>query len=249
MDERKEPTEQTAQSEKELHRGHRERMLQTYLKNGLEGVSDIQILEFLLGYAISRRDTNPIAHRLLDEFGNLNLVLRAPVERLEKVKGMGQRTAAFLHLLPEVWSRCEQIRNAGDRYFRTIPEAGRFLTSRLSLFREERAFLLSLDARCKLLDFRELTRGQVNAVNLPYRKVAEAALMANATSVILAHNHTSGDPMPSMEDISYTAALARILDALGICLTDHIVVSDENFVSMRNSGMLRQADTITDNRP
>ena len=225
-------------AERGIHDGHRGRMLQIYLKNGADGFSDVQLLEFLLGYCLPRGDVNPLAHRLLDELGGLHKVFGAPIELLTRVKGVNPRTAAFLQIIPALWNRCEQSKICAEQTIRSVQDAGRYLLSKIGAYREERAFLMSLDGRRRLLDFRELTRGQVNSVNLPYRKLVEAALMANATSVILAHNHTCGPSLPSREDISYTQGAAELLKTLNIRLADHILVTGQNYFSMRLSGML-----------
>ena len=207
--------EKPEKTEKNLHEGHRGRMLENYLKNGLDGFSDVQALEFLLNYALARIDTNTIAHRLLEEFGSLHQVFEAPIELLVQVEGV-----------------------RSQRIFRTTEEIGRFLVAKIGQYREERAFLMSLDLDCKLLDFRELTRGSVDSVNLPYRKVVEAALMNNAATVILAHNHLCDTAVPSMSDIDYTKQIFAYLQKLDIVLTDHIIVANHFYYSMKLSGMI-----------
>ena len=192
-----------------IHAGHRQRMLESYLRTGLEGFSDVEALELLLGYAISRRDVNPIAHVLLQEFGDLSRVLNAPIAQLTKVHGVGERTAALIHLVAQLWSRGELSRYGNSVYLRSIGEIGSYLSPKTVGLQEERAWLLSLDAKCKVIECREICRGSVNAVNVPFRRLVETALLANATSVILAHNHTTGSMIPSVEDVEYTREACR----------------------------------------
>ena len=104
--------------------------------------------------------------------------------------------------------------------------------------REERAWLLSLDAKCKLIECRELCRGAVNAVNLPFRKLVEAALLANASSVVLAHNHTTGTMIPSLEDVEFTRDARRALQLVDVILNDHFILCDGSYLSMRASHMM-----------
>ncbi len=221
-----------------LHEGHRRRMLESYLAGGVGAFSDYEVLEFLLSYALSRRDVNPLAHRLLEEFGDLHRVFSAPISQLQRVSGVGPRTAALLHLVYELWSRCETNRLSNQRFLRSTQEIGQYLTARNDGKREERAWLLSLDARCRLLDCRELCRGAVNAVNLPYRKVVEAALLANATSVVLAHSHTNGSMLPSLEDIEYTRGVRHALELVDVILADHMILSERSYLSMKASSMM-----------
>lgn len=219
------------------HTGHRRRMLEEFRAKGLEGFSDPEVLEFLLSYSIARQDVNPLARTLLQRFGSLHQVFEASEAQLLEVEGIGPRTAALLRCCSELWGRCEQSRTAGTRYLRSTGEIGRFLTARTDGLREERAWLLSLDAGCKLLSFRGLCTGAVNAVNLPFRKVVEAALLTNASSVVLCHNHVNGALLPSVEDVEYTRDLYRALKLVDVILTDHIIVGDRRYLSMRSSGM------------
>lgn len=220
------------------HSGHRQRMLENFLSAGLEGFSEIQILEFLLSYAIGRRDLNPLAHALLEEFGSLSQVLAAPQERLLRVPGVGPRTAALLRLVRELWQRCEAARKDGGFFLHNTGEIGRFLAARSVGLREERAWLLSLDAASRFLECRELCRGAVNAVNLPFRRVVEAALLANASAVVLAHNHTNGMILPSLGDLEYTRGLKYALELVEVRLADHMILSNGNYLSMKSSCML-----------
>lgn len=232
--------EQTERSKRpeSIHAGHRQRMQEVFVKSGMDGFSDVQVLEYLLGYALARVDTNVLAHRLLDEFGSLYRVFEAPLEQLVRVPGIGMRTACLLRFTASLWNRVELSKYQSERYFRTTKVINAYLTAQIGDYREERAFLLCLDSNCKMVDFRELSRGSVNSVNVPYRKVVEAALMSNASSVVLAHNHINGNPLPSVEDIEYTRGLHRALKLVNVALVDHVVVSEHTAISMRVSGML-----------
>ncbi len=232
-------TQQKTQAQSgNLHAGHRSRMQARFLKNGMDGFSDVEVLEYLLGYALPRINTNELGHRLLDTFGSLDRVFAAPVEQLVTVPGIGQRTACLLRFVGTLWNRVEQSRLAGERYFRTTPAIGRFLVAGIGDYREERAFLMCLDNTCRLLDFRELARGAVSTVNLPYRRVVEIALLNNASMVVLAHNHLGGNALPSLEDVRYTQGLNHALELIQVRLVDHIVVSGRSYVSMKASGMI-----------
>ncbi len=222
----------------QIHADHRKRMMESYLSAGFDGFSDIEALEFLLTFSIPRRDVNPLAHKLLQEFGEIHRVFEAPISQLTRVSGVGPRTAALIHLTADLWSRCELNRIGAKLTLRNIGDIGRFLAAKAEGLREERAWLLSLDAQCRMIECRELCSGAVNAVNLPFRRVVEAALMANATSVILAHNHTTGTLLPSVEDIEYTRDLFKALNLVDVILFDHIILGERSYLSMKNSNML-----------
>lgn len=222
-----------------LHTGHRARLKAQFLQAGLDAFTDIQVLELLLFYANPRQDTNPIAHRLLNQFGTLSAVLDAPVELLESVKGVGENAALLLHLIPCVCRRYLIDRASYEQILDSTEKAGAFLVPYFFGARDEMVYLLCLDAKCKVLDCRMLSVGGVNTAAVSVRKIVEAALACNATSVVLAHNHTSGIALPSKEDEATTRQIRTALDAVGILLVDHIIVADDDFVSMADSGFFR----------
>lgn len=221
--------------QKNIHAGHRQRLFDRYANGGVDSFSDVELLELLLTYAIPRKDTNPIAHRLLDTFGSLSAVFEAPQLSLQKVEGMTQRSATMLRLLPQSWKRYDLSRQSETKVFRTTEECGDYLVPFFRGLREERVRILCLDAKCKLLDCRELSQGSVNSAAMPIRRIVETALAVNATSVMIAHNHPSGIALPSTEDVEATHRLKEALANVDVILIDHIVVSDNDYVSMLDS--------------
>lgn len=219
-----------------IHDGHRQRLKDRFLRDGLDGFTDIQVLELLLFYAIPVRDTNPLAHALLDKFGSLAKVLDAPVEKLMQVDGVREHTATLIKLA-QAMGRSYEISKQGDmRILTTIEACGDFLKPYFKNRKNETVFLLSLDAKLKVLECREVGEGSINYASVPVRRVVEMALEAGASSVVLAHNHPSGIALPSGDDIQTTRRLAAALSAVEIKLVDHIVVADDDYVSMVQSG-------------
>ena len=211
-----------------IHDGHRQRLKQRFLEEGLESFTDIQVLELLLFFSVPRQDTNPIAHALLDHFGSLYQVLEAPVEELRKVKGVGDQSALLLSLMNDVAMR--------EKILPTVQACGEYLVPFFFGRKVETVFLLCLDAKCKVLGCKEVGQGSVNSAGISVRKIVETALAANATTVVLAHNHPSGIAVPSSEDVQTTCRVAMALNAVEIQLADHIVVADGDYVSMVQSG-------------
>ena len=211
-------------------------MKQRFLEEGLDNFTDIQVLELLLFYAIPRSDTNPIAHALLEHFGSLSQVLEADVEELKKIPGIKDHAATLLALVIDL-CRYYQVNCAQQTEILTTLEAcGKYLVPRFFGRTKETVFLLCLDAKCKVLCCKELGEGSVNSASISVRKVVETALAANATTVVLAHNHPSGIAVPSSEDIQTTQRIAAALNAVEIYLADHIVVAEGDYVSMVQSG-------------
>lgn len=225
-----------------VHQGHRQRLRERFLEEGLENFKEHEVLELLLYYCIPRRDTNIIAHNLIDRFDTLAGVLEAPPSELKKVEGMGDGAATFIALL-QAAERYYLVNKQDDGKPMTSVEAcGRYLVPKFRNLRNESVYLLSLDAKCKMLSCRLVGEGSVNSAAVPIRRIVEMALEAGATSVVLAHNHPSGIALPSPEDVQTTRRLAMALSAVEIGLVDHIVVADEDYVSMVQSGMYRPSD-------
>jgi len=219
-----------------IHDGHRQRLKQRFLEEGLDNFTDIQVLELLLFYCIPRKDTNPIAHRLLDHFGGLSQVLEASPEQLQKVPGIGESAATFLSLITEVGRYYLVDRSTRERILNTIDDCGKYLVPFFFGRSKETVFLLCLDAKGKVLCCRFVGEGSVNSANISLRQIVEIALGVNASMVVLAHNHPSGVALPSGEDLATTKRIAQALYMMDVVLADHIVVADDDFVSVVQSG-------------
>ncbi len=221
-----------------IHDGHREKMRQRFLKGGLESYADHEALELLLYYAIPRRDTNPIAHALMDRYGSLSAVLTAPVEDLQRVEGIGESAAILLKLVPQL-SRKARIADAEqETVLNSTERAGAYLLERFADERNEVVYQLCLDRKGKLLACKRLGEGSVTNAELDLRKVMENAILTSASAIILAHNHPSGLALPSKEDYTATDRVKTALHTIGVELVDHIIVADGDFVSMADSGYL-----------
>lgn len=219
-----------------VHDGHRKRMRQRFLAEGLDQFTDVQVLEILLFYCIPRQDTNPIAHALMEYFGSLSQVLEAPVEELCKVEGIGENTAVFLRLITQVGRCYQKDRVSKAKVLPTMKSCAQYLQTFFFGRNVETVYLLCLDAKCKILCCKKIAEGDVNSTSLSVRKVVETALNSNASSVVLAHNHPGGMAIPSREDIQTTMQIATALQAVDVNFLDHIVVADDNYVSLAQSG-------------
>ena len=222
----------------ESYEGHRDRMRRRFREHGLDNFSDRDVLELLLFYIIPRRDVRPTAKALLDAFGNLYGVLEAPADALALVPGIGENTATLLHLIPQI-SRRYLISRSTDMIFLTDSDrAGEYLVPRLLYERDEVVLLACLDGKSRLLGCTEISRGETSGTAISLRRIVEVALAQNSSKVILAHNHTSGIAVPSKEDVDTTRKIQEALRLVSIELADHLVVADNDFVSMRDSRML-----------
>ena len=218
-----------------IHKDHRQRVKQRFLGEGLDHFDEVHALELLLFYAIPQGDVNPLAHGLLDHFGNLHQVLEAPPEQLMAVAGIREHTAVLLGLVKGISQKYLIDYKVKPEQLMSRKECGRYLLDRFVGRRDETVMLLCLDAKRSPLACRVISEGSVNTAEVSVRKVVEAALAVNATTVVLAHNHPSGIALPSMEDIVTTRRVAMALDGVGIELEDHIVVAGRDYVSLRDS--------------
>ena len=221
-----------------VHEGHRERMRRQMKTSGMDSLSDVQVLEVALYYAIARRDTNEIAHALLRRFGSLSGVLEAPRAELLKIDGVGESAADLLLLFIQMERRHLMDRAGRQTILDTTYKCAQYLMPRFIGEQEEVVYLLCLDAKCKALDCSLIHRGAVNMTAISVRKIVKAALDHNATSVVVAHNHPSGLALPSREDRATTLALKAALDAVDVVLVDHVIVADGDFVSLADDGLL-----------
>lgn len=220
-----------------IHEKHRQRQRERFREEGLEHFSERQVLEFLLSFSIPRKDTAPTAEALLDCFGSFPQVLEAKVEELQKVPGIGENSATLLALTMAVSRYYEQKkRQEAFVCLNTAEKYGAFLLPYFRGQRNELVYLLCLDAKCKPLSCKKVGEGSVNSAGIPIRRIVEMALTVSATSVVLAHNHPSGLALPSGDDVLTTGRIAKALEAVEIGLVDHIIVADDDFVSLAQSG-------------
>ena len=224
-----------------IHDGHREKMRRRFLSGGLEQFADHEALELLLYYAIPRRDTNPIAHALMDRYGSLSAVLAAPVEDLQKVEGIGESAAILLKLVPRLCAKA-RLADAGrqELILNTASRAGAYLLERFYGEQNEVIYQLCLDRKGKLLACKKLGEGSIASAALDVRKLVENAILHSASSVVLAHNHPSGIASPSHEDYAATDRARNALETIGVAQADHIIVADGDFVSLAESGYLEK---------
>lgn len=220
-------------------RGHRKRLKERFDRAGIGALHDHEILELALTLAIPRRDVKLAAKALLARFGSLRGVFAASRAELAEAEGIGDAASFLLQFLHALHVRLllDRSREAGP-VLGTPRAVLDLLGAEMSGLRDEVFRVLFLDAKNHLLASEDLHRGTVNETAVYPRKLAERAIARNAVSVILAHNHPSGNPTPSPEDRLLTERLVAALDALEIRVHDHIVIGRNRHFSFRESGLL-----------
>jgi len=215
------------------YRGHRERLRARFLKAGADAVADYELLELVLFGAIPQRDVKPLAKELIATFGSFAEAISAPVERLEKIGGLG----------PAAITQLKAVQAAATRLTRGEIRRRPVLSSwsavldycRTSMaFAEKELFrILFLDKRNQMIADEVQQTGTVDHTPIYPREVVKRALELSATAIILVHNHPSGDPTPSRADIQMTQAIIEIAKPLGIAVHDHIIVGKDGHASFR----------------
>ena len=215
-----------------VHDGHRKRLKTQFLIHG-EDFHDHQLLELLLCYAIPQGDVNGLAHALLDQFGSLAGVFDALPPSLT---GVGEHTAVLLKLIPKLAGRYSTIRSSPGDILASSRAARDYLLPYFQTGpRNEMVYLVCMDAKYKVLGCHKLGEGTVNAADITPRRVVELALAHNASAVLLAHNHVSGLALPSNADLLTTETLARVLREVGVELADHLIFTEDDMVSLKDS--------------
>src|SRR3990167_135462 len=218
--------------------GHRERLRKRFLQGGLNSFLDYEIVELLLTLGTPRKDCKQMAKDAIKEFRGLRGVLDASLEELQEIKGIGPANAFGVKL----------FQNVSERYSREqIPEkvtldssetVAKFLQKSIGRQKKENFVMLSLDTRNNLVKISDISVGALNASVVHPREVFKEAVQASAAQIIIAHNHPSGNPEPSPEDVALTRRLEEAAKIFGIELLDHIIVTQDKFSSLKEQGLI-----------
>ncbi len=222
-----------------VHDGHRERLKNRFLTQGLDGFEDHNVLELLLFYSIPRMDTNEIAHNLLEEFGSLSAVFDAPAEALCTVKGVSTHTATLIKIMPQLFSRYDIDKTRSMQVLNSVEDVGKYLMPRFRGKKNEEFYAILLDGRNRVLKCHKVFEGSVNATQISLKKLIAAVVNTHATGVIIAHNHPGSIALPSDMDVYSTGVIFETLKALNIKLIDHVVFAEDDFVSFSDSNFIR----------
>jgi DNA repair protein RadC len=218
--------------------GHRARMRERLLTAGPDALADHEMLEMVLFLALPRRDTKPIARALLATFGSYGGVIAAPPADLLRIDGLGEAGMAALKLIHASALRLLRAEVMDRPVLAGWDRLMDYLTATLAQERAEQVRVLFLDNRNRLLADEKMGQGTVNHAPVYPREIVRRALELHATALILVHNHPSGDPTPSREDVTMTRAIQQACEALRLTVHDHVVIGGGRWVSFRREGLL-----------
>ena len=214
---------------KSIHEGHRQRLKNKFLENGFQGFEPHNILELLLFYSIPRKDTNEIAHDLLNHFGSLKSVFNASFEDLIQVDGIKESSATLIKMVPMIAREYMNDSLKEGAIFDTANKIGEFFVNKYLGEKNEIVYAMLLSNKYELLDVVKIHEGCVNSAYVSSRKILDYVVKHNAAMLVLAHNHPDGTVCPSMDDINTTANLMTAFNAFGIKIIEHFEIAGNEF--------------------
>lgn len=220
-----------------MHSGHRDRMRKKFFENGLDSFPDHEKLEFLLFFSIQVKNTNEIAHNLINTFGSLSAVFEAQYDALKTVPGVGDNTALLLKTVFGLFRCYLNDKNKTKGKAMTLESIGETFVRKFIGLQNENVMIMLLDSKYKLLYCGIVSEGSVNAAEIYVRKIVELAMKYNASKAVIAHNHPSGIALPSRDDLESTKELSESLKLIGVKLIDHVIVADDDYVSLVQSNL------------
>lgn len=215
-----------------MHKDHRKHTKDRFLSEGLDSFEPHNVLELLLFYSIPQKDTNETAHMLINRFGSLSAVFDAPYDDLLTVPGISEHSATLIKLIPAISRRYAMEKNSKVTKLSSIEDIGKYLVARYLGVTEETVLLLLLDNKFGLIDCVKVHEGSVNSSAITMRKLIETALFKRASMVVLAHNHPSGEALPSSDDLFTTQQVKRAFDLVEIGMLAHIIVAGDTFTNI-----------------
>ncbi len=215
-------------AEKNVHSGHRARVKERFLREGLSGFEKHNVLELLLFYSIPQRDTNPIAHALVNRFGSLRGVFEASFEELCEVDGVSEHTATLIKLVPSVWATAAGEIDTNVKYD-SVSKIAKLLIKRYAGMTKEMPVLVLMDNSWRIIDIVNLEEGSVNQSRLDSRKIAEYCIKSNAARVLVAHNHPNGSILPSNEDVTATEMLTSLFRSIKVEFLEHLLIAGDKY--------------------
>ncbi|MDK9705423.1 MAG: DNA repair protein RadC [Desulforhopalus sp.] len=217
--------------------GHRARLRDRFLENGLHGFSDTEVLELLLSFGTPRTDCKEPARGLLKKFGTFSKVLEAPLVSLQDVLGVGPKNSFALHFVHAVASYYLKERIRGKRYLHSSEEVIDYLTHSLRGLKKEVLSVIFLDSSHAIIDSAVVAEGTLNVNTVYPREIMKMALDFHAAALIIAHNHPSGSLHPSTQDMKLTKSLYMLCSLMQIQLLDHLVIGDGSY-SFADNGLI-----------
>ena len=219
--------------------GHRQRLRDKFLAQGIEAFTDAEIIELLLTFGTPRSDCKEAARALLTQFGSLPAVLDAAPVQLQQVKGVGPKNTFALHFIQGVARRYLHQRVVGKEYVRSSREVADYLIHSMRGLQHEVLTVVFLDAAHAVIDATVVAEGTVTVNTIYPRELVKAALARNASALVIAHNHPSGSLTPSRQDSELTRSLYLVCSFMHLDLLDHLIIgAGDQVYSFADQGLM-----------
>ncbi len=218
--------------------GHRARLRKRLIEGGSEALLDHELIEYLLALAIPRRDTKPLAKKLIHEFGGIGGLLTADAEAISRVDGVGETAVAALKIVQASALRMLRSQVAEQPVLASWQALMDYLRLDMAHMTTERVRVLHLNGKNMLIRDEVMAEGSIDQAIVHVREVIRRAIDLGSAAIILVHNHPSGDPAPSRADIALTRDIADAGKRLGISVHDHIIIGAQGHSSMRALGLI-----------
>lgn len=228
--------------DKNYHKNHRKRMRSRLLNSDIDAFEDHEILEMLLYYSVPRKDTNALAHELLDRFGSFRGLVEADPKDLMSVSMIGEHSVAFFSLISEFMRRYSCEGEKRTEKYDTIEKIGEYFVKKYIGVNTETVYVMLLDNSLKLIECKKVHEGSVNSAGFDIRKIYQYATARNVPNIVLAHNHPGGVAVPTSDDINSTVILAQGCEILGLNILEHIIVAGDKYIpiiSTTNNALLK----------
>lgn len=217
---------------------HKQRLRERFIKEGLDGFHDYEVLELLLNYSLVRKDTKTIAKKLIEHFGSISDVMNAPVNELTKIEGVSGRTAVLLKMVKQSSVYMMKDKILRRYYVKSSQDVFSYLKYYYKGEKVETFLIIYLNTKNMIIGVEPLFRGTVNEAKVYMRTIVERSLQNGASAIIAVHNHPSGSPDFSQEDIRLTRKLKEALKLINVRLLDHIIIADNEMISMNDNKLI-----------
>ena len=230
-------------SSDDKHRGHRKRLREKFLKSGLAGFHDYEVVELLLSLGTPRKDCKTPAKEAIKRFETLRGVLEAPPDELQKIEDIGAHSAFGIKLVQEVAREFLKAKTLEKPFYKSSQEVFDYLYHSMRGLKKEVFKVIYMNSQNQIIDTVDLSSGTVNSSSVSPREVVEGAIKSNAAALIFVHNHPSGNPEPSTSDKGLTRELVYAGRIMRLKVLDHIVIGDNSYYSFAGEGLIEEYET------
>ena len=220
--------------------GHRQRLKERFLRGQGADMADYEAIELLLTYAIPRKDVKPLAKSLIKKLGSFAKVISAPIESLLEVAGIKENSATLIKFIEFASQKLswQNLAFEDAPYITSTDNLIEFCRCTMGYCEVEVLRLIYVDAKLKVIETEVLQKGSVSSVNINPRDIVANALKKNASGVIMVHNHPTGDPRPSNNDIEATKRVKIACEAVGVTLHEHLIITPSDFYSFAHHHLI-----------